>query len=95
MESWKPGWVVIPVILKLLELCNYLQKYTNYRNRITSKVWRNLTISTQGASECFFFIFIRLKIEFEGKLDLVFVMKIFEFTKKIFEFTKSLTLAII
>ena len=55
-----------------------------------SKVWQNLTIPAQEASECFiFFSSPDIKLHFEGKLDSVQYI----FAMQIFEFTKSLSLA--
>ena len=63
--------------------CQYMEKLVYI---YTSKVWRNLTILSQGASECLFLSSSDIKQYFEGKLDLVqqvFVMQIFEFTKSL------------
>ena len=51
------------------ELPNLIQAYMSPPN--TSKVQRNLTIPSQGTSECLFLSLSNLKSHFEGKLDLV------------------------
>ena len=46
----------------------------------------SIVLTVTGSEQMFVFIFIRLKIAFEGKLDLfkyIFVMQIFEFIKSL------------
>ena len=66
--------------LDFLFACNRILHTLMYKTSYTSKVWLNLTNSSQGASECLFLSSSDLKSRLEAKLDLfkyIFSMQIF------------------